>query len=66
MDPVSWIVVGGVIVLAIVAVVLWKRFGRGSALDRRMGGDVDQGVHDARRETARTRDMDGPNAGGPI
>ncbi|MGW4930915.1 hypothetical protein ACWEOH_17395 [Agromyces sp. NPDC004153] len=66
MDLVSWIVVGGIIVLAVVAVVLWKRFGRGSALDRRMGGDVDQNVRSARAETALRRDTDGHNTAGPI
>ena len=35
MDVVSWIVVGGVIVLSVVGVVLWNRFGkRSSPVDR--------------------------------
>ena len=66
MDLVSWIVVGGIFVLAIVATVLWKRSGRGSALDRRMGGDVQDGVRSARADTARTRDTDGSGISGPI
>lgn len=64
MDPVSWIVVGGVIVLAAVGAILWNRFGRGSKLDNRMGGQVAKGVDEAREETDLTRAKDGRETGG--
>jgi hypothetical protein len=63
---VSWIVIGSAIVLAAIGVVLWYRFGRGGALDRRMGGEVAQGVDDARAETDVTRAKDGRETGGKI
>jgi len=66
MDLVSWIVIGSVIVLAAIGVVLWYRFGRGSALDRRMGGEVAKGVDDARAETDVTRAKDGRETGGKV
>ena len=66
MDLVSWIVIGSVIVLAAIGVVLWYRFGRGSALDRRMGGEVARGVDDARAETDVTRAKDGRETGGKV
>ena len=66
MDLVSWIVIGSVIVLAAIGVVLWYRFGRGSALDRRMGGEVAQGVDDARAATDVTRAKDGRETGGKV
>ena len=66
MDLVSWIVIGSVILLAAIGVVLWYRFGRGSALDRRMGGEVARGVDDARAETDVTRAKDGRETGGKV
>jgi hypothetical protein len=66
MDLVSWIVTGSVIVLGAVGVVVWNRFGRGSALDRRMGGGVAKGVDDARADTDITRAKDGRETGGKI
>ena len=66
MDLVSWIVIGSVIVLAAIGVVLWYRFGRGSALDRRMGGEGAKGVYDARAETDVTRAKDGRETGGKV
>ena len=66
MDLVSWIVIGSLIVLAAIGVVLWNRFGRGSALDRRMGGEVAKGVDDARAETDVTRAKDGRETGGKV
>ena len=46
MDPVSWIVVGGVIVLAAVGVGVWNRFGKGRPpigdLDRDGQGEVEK------------------------
>lgn len=64
MDPVTWIVIASVIVLAAVGVVLWNLFGRGSRLDDRMGRGVEQGVRDAQAETARTRYLDGNDTHG--
>ena len=66
MDLVSWIVIGSVIVLSAVGVVLWNRFGKGSALDQRMGGDVAKGVDDARTQTDLTRAKDGRETGGKV
>ena len=66
MDLVSWIVIGSLIALAAIVVVLWNRFGRGSALDRRMGGEVAKGVDDARAETDVTRAKDGRETGGKV
>ena len=64
MDLVTWIVIGSVIVLAAVGMVVWNRFGRGSALDKRIGGDVAKGVDDARPATDLTRAKDGPHTAG--
>jgi hypothetical protein len=66
MDLVSWIVIGSVIALAAIVVVLWNRFGRGSALDQRMGGEVAKGVDDARAKTDVTRAKDGRETGGKV
>ena len=49
-----------------VGLVLWNRFGRGSVLDKRMGGDVAKGVDDARAETDLTRAKDGRETGGKV
>ena len=66
MDLVSWIVIGSIIAMAAVGLVLWYRFGRGSALDQRMGGEVAKGVDDARAETDLTRAKDGRETGGKV
>jgi hypothetical protein len=66
MDLVSWIVIASAIVLAAVGVGLWNRFGRGGALDRRMGGDVAKGVDDARAKTDLSRSKDGGQTGGRL
>jgi len=47
MDPVSWIVVGGVIVLAAVGVGLWNRCGKGRAPIGGLDRDGQREVQDA-------------------
>ena len=53
MDAVSWIVVGGLIVLAAVGVALWNRFGKGRAPIGGLDSDGQRAVDDA--ESARNR-----------
>jgi hypothetical protein len=47
MDPVSWIVVGGVIVLAAIGVGLWNHFGKGRSPFKGLDRDGEREVHDA-------------------
>ena len=63
MDPVTWIVIGGVIVLAAVAVGLWNRFGsRGSQVDR-LDPEAARSVRDAQANAERERGMGGGMSG---
>lgn len=59
MDPVTWIVIGGVIVLAAVAVGLWNKFGSRSSQIDQLDHDGAKSVRDAQANVERERGMGG-------
>jgi HAMP domain-containing protein len=58
MDVVSWIVLGGVIVLSAVGVALWNRIGRRSSPMNRLDADAAKDVREAQARVER-------HSGGP-
>ena len=66
MDLFSWIVVGGVIVLAAVGVGLWNRFGKRSSAVDRLDPAAAKSVQDAQREHSRYGSIGGTGGGGNV
>jgi hypothetical protein len=64
-DLISWIVVGGVIVLAIVGVVLWRKFGPGLPVDRldRDNAKIVKDAAEAAETTKKTNFYHGDSGG---
>ena len=55
MDPITWIVIGGVIVLAAVGVALWNRFVKRSSDVDALDPDAAKSVRDAQSRIEQSR-----------